>query len=364
MIMTMDIQIKGLYQLLLTNEENQNVDQIANDFYLHQDEGYYEEIACKIASGMEIASAYRKVAMSYMDKAYQEVYADCAFGMGLDEITALSPKTYEENPYFVLLNGLKEKKQGDIRFFIRSYAPYESFIYDEAEEESDINHRQRLRLGYFQDGFTFPAIEKKGEVWMSLIPHEIHTMEKAIAKAKGDCITFGLGLGYYAFMVSEKEEVTSLTVIESDEEVLSLFKKYLLPLFPHKEKIHFIKDDAIAFAKANTHIYDHLFIDIYHNEADGLMAALKLQGHLDTFKAVDFWIQTSILQFFRRYVLAVIEESEWGYTEDDYKKRSDDYTSILGAIYDEIGKATFDEDSLTALLSFVGLKELLAKLKL
>ena len=68
---------------------------------------------------------------------------------------------------------------------------------------------------------------------MTITPNEIETMKEAVDKASGNVLTFGLGLGYYAYMVSEKENVESVTIVDSNEDVIDLFKKYVLPQFKH-----------------------------------------------------------------------------------------------------------------------------------
>ena len=40
---------------------------------------------------------------------------------------------------------------------------------------------------------------------MTITPDEIETMKEAVDQAFGNVLTFGLGLGYYAYMVSEKD---------------------------------------------------------------------------------------------------------------------------------------------------------------
>ena len=67
--------------------------------------------------------------------------------------------------------------------------------------------------------------------------------------AFGNVLTFGLGLGYYAYMVSEKESVESVTIVEMNEDVIQLFKKYVLPQFKNAEKIKIIKADAFEYAQ-------------------------------------------------------------------------------------------------------------------
>ena len=42
---------------------------------------------------------------------------------------------------------------------------------------------------------------------MSLKPNEIETMEQPIENANGNILVYGLGLGYFAFMASQKNSV-------------------------------------------------------------------------------------------------------------------------------------------------------------
>ena len=60
---------------------------------------------------------------------------------------------------------------------------------------------------------------------MLITPNEIETMKKSISEATGNVLTYGLGLGYYAYMVSMKENVESVTIVEKDKEIIDLFKK-------------------------------------------------------------------------------------------------------------------------------------------
>lgn len=82
-------------------------------------------------------------------------------------------------------------------------------------------------------------------------PSEIETMRAPIEEATGRVVTFGLGLGYFAYMVSEKPDVTSLDIVERSEEAIALFERNILPQFPNKEKIRIIRSDAFGFLNEN-----------------------------------------------------------------------------------------------------------------
>lgn len=65
---------------------------------------------------------------------------------------------------------------------------------------------------------------------MSVSPNEVFTMEKIIKNAKGKVLTLGCGMGYFAYMVSLKEDVESITIVESEQSVIDLFEKSLIRL--------------------------------------------------------------------------------------------------------------------------------------
>lgn len=80
-------------------------------------------------------------------------------------------------------------------------------------------------------------------------------------------------------MASEKEEVESVTVVEMNRDVISLFKRNILPQFPNKEKIRIIEADAFAFIeKQEDGIYDTAFSDFWSGVDDGLDLYLRFMA--------------------------------------------------------------------------------------
>ena len=69
------------------------------------------------------------------------------------------------------------------------------------------------KIGYFNKSFKYLVVNKNDVTWMSTDPNEINTMKDAINNAKGNVLVFGLGLGYYAYMISLKKEVKKITII-------------------------------------------------------------------------------------------------------------------------------------------------------
>lgn len=106
-----------------------------------------------------------------------------------------------------------------------------------------------------------------------ITPNEIETMKEPIKAATGRVVTYGLGLGYFAFMAALKPDVKSVTVIELDPAVIRLFQKYVLPKFSklQQEKIQIVQANAFEWAEHLTKDdADFVFADTWHDPSDGV----------------------------------------------------------------------------------------------
>ena len=133
------------------------------------------------------------------------------------------PACYQSDPYYRNIR-VPSKVRGAWSLTEEQYAPYEGFV---------CGHLKKGRapfceippLGFFSEGFSFPAVKQNGQEWMAIKPNEIETMRAPLAAASGRVLTYGLGLGYFTYMASQKESVSSVTVVERDEAVISLFRE-------------------------------------------------------------------------------------------------------------------------------------------
>ena len=141
------------------------------------------------------------------------------------------------NPYYRQIR-IPEAHFGNWKLTIEKYKPYEAFVCDDIRTDEEL--KEIPQIGFFDTEFSFPAVMEDGQEWMAIKPNEIETMRQPIARAAGQVVAFGLGMGYYAFMVSEKPEVKTLTIVERDENVIALFREHILPQFPKKEKIDIV----------------------------------------------------------------------------------------------------------------------------
>ncbi len=171
-------------------------------------------------------------------------------------------------------------------------------------------------IGFFESKVRFPVLLEQGNVWMSVVMSEIESMEEPIAAAHGKVITYGLGLGYYAFMAAAKDDVESVTVVEMNPQVISLFEKNLLNQFPHPEKIHIVQADALEFIDAQKDgEYDVAFSDFWAGVTDGLDLYMKFMPKTLRFQKTrhDYWIETCFMEYyFRPTMMKVLMEKGLG----------------------------------------------------
>ena len=215
-------------------------------------------------------------------------------------IRKLDPEKYENDPYFKNIK-INPKRVGNCSLGYETYEPYECFVCNESICVGDFT--EIPQIGFFDNRFSFPAVFENGVEWMAIKPNEIETMREHIEKAHGKVVAFGLGLGYFAYMASEKESVSGVTIIEQNENVISLFENNILPKFSHPEKIRIIKYDAFEYVKEKMgeEVYDFAFVDLWHDVSDGTEMYIKMKKseHFAPKTEFSYWIERSILLFIR-----------------------------------------------------------------
>ena len=224
-------------------------------------------------------------------------------------VRLLDTSTYAEDPYLQTIR-FPEAEIGKWRFTWESYAPYEPFVCGHPKLTDEL--QEIPQLGAFAKEFRFPAVLENGVEWMTVTPNEIETMRAPIAEAHGNAVTFGLGLGYFAFRASQKPSVETLTVVERDADVIELFRKRLLPQFPHREKIRILQADAFDYLKTDFRAqrFDTAFVDLWHDASDGLELYLRFKKLESLFPETSFsyWIEPSLLSCLRELVLQKITD--------------------------------------------------------
>ena len=237
---------------------------------------------------------------------------------------------YLSNPYYQTIRTFTDK-ENDVEFVTLKYEPYTFFPLDEIKIEEP-NYREISYLGLFDKEYPYLALVDKEGIWMCVTPNEMNTMQPYIDKASGNVITFGLGLGYFAFMASLKPDVNKVTIVEMDQKIIDIFKRNILPLFPNKEKIEIIKSEATTFLKNNNlNQYDFIYYDLWHNPNDGLPLYIELK-RLEQ-KTSYYWLEESMIALLRRYMITLIEEQLKGFKDEAYQNINNDDDKIISMLY-------------------------------
>ena len=216
------------------------------------------------------------------------------------------------DPYYQTIR-MPETTRGTWKMGYRTIKAYELFTSDDLKVLGD--GREIPQTGFFTEDFRAPIVEENGREWMTVTPSEINTMTADIHAVSGKVAVFGLGLGYYAFMASQKPDVTQVVVIERDKSVISLFREFILPQFPNKEKITVLEADAYVYAeKMGEEHFDWAYVDIWHDVLDGVEMYLKmkrLEKHSPDTQFL-YWIEPSMLAWLRGMALMEVAEKTVG----------------------------------------------------
>ncbi len=210
----------------------------------------------------------------------------------------LNPENYRNNPYYRDIT-IPEASSGKYRLLHEIYMPFEAFVW----KSTIVDHvgRNIPQIGFFTEEFRFPALCHDEIEWMAVKPNEIETMSQHIHGAHGRVVTFGLGLGYFPYLASLKDDVTEITIVEIDETIIHLFEKYILPQFKTRDKIRIVHDDAFHYLKTSMphEQYDTAFADIWHDEADGAPLYRQFKSLERNFPETVFhyWIEDLIQRY-------------------------------------------------------------------
>lgn len=230
-------------------------------------------------------------------------------------VRVLDTQKYTSNPYYKNIK-IEDIKDGEWEFLWEEYAPFRAVVAADIIFGDD--GKEIPPLCFFKESFHFPAVLESGNEWMTLTPVDIDTCDEAIEAAHGKVITFGLGLGYYAYMVSEKPEVTSVTVVERSEKVIELFNRHILPQFPNKDKVKIVCSDAFLYAEnlMPKEKYDLAFVDTWRDASDGapMYKKMKALEHLSPDTEFMYWIENFLISRLRaerfEELLASVENGE------------------------------------------------------
>lgn len=258
----------------------------------------------------------------------------------------------------------KSEKFGNIYFSTDFYSAYNIFLSDEIYLDS--HFKEITPLAYFSKDFHYPLVSNNSDqIWMSIIPHEINTMAKAISHATNNILVYGLGLGYFPIMAAAKEDVKKIVVVENDKNIINLFLQIILPCFPKEisQKIEIVEKDVFAIAeKISPKEFNYVFADIWHNEKDGLSLYQKLLKLEKNNIEYDYWIEDTILVYFQKILLFILDISQNNKYEVNFKELDEEYQQLCAKYRPLIAENNFKTiDDFKNFFQKENLKKLLKK---
>ncbi|MFZ5747890.1 MAG: hypothetical protein ACOY45_09580 [Pseudomonadota bacterium] len=134
------------------------------------------------------------------------------------------------------------------------------------------------------------ALVRGGETWMSITPMEIESQQIGVSQARGHVVIFGLGMGWSAAASALRDEVTEVTVVERDPDVLAIH--HTLDLFARLpggvgEKVRVEQGDAYSWRTSRT--VDVLMPDIW--------LPLVSDGRVDEVRRMQANVQARLVYF-------------------------------------------------------------------
>ena len=256
------------------------------------DKEMVEDLASSCHMRLEEAFAHLLASMAGLDPAGKDRHF---FRLWLlPSLHALDTDAYTRDAYFQSIR-IPQVKEERWELKKEKLLPFEPFVCNDMIVAPD--GRMLPQIGFFTEEYTFPAVLENGREWMTLLPNEMVTTTPAIRQAHGRVLTFGMGLGYFAYHAAEKEDVESVTVVDISPDVIRLFRTHILPQIPHKEKIKTVVADAFAFADTEmAGNFDFVFADIWHDAGDGQELYLRMKEYEKKYPDVEFsyWLEDTI----------------------------------------------------------------------
>ena len=214
-------------------------------------------------------------------------------------VDSFKNSNYHKNIHFDKIN------EGNIAFE-KKIIPANQLFNVEAiinDPHKELNDSMTLRA--LDKPYETSALTIDGDTWMMDIYSEAFTIDPFAEKAKGNVVTLGLGIGYFVYMAMLNPKVESITVVEINSTIISLFKKYIQPQFPKTIPLTIIEANAKTwFTKENVDKFDYVFVDTYQSSDDGYeMMQDMLKSYVPPLEKVDFWIEDSCVEFLRTLIV-------------------------------------------------------------
>ena len=243
-----------------------------------------------------------------------------------------------KNPYLENIS-LPLIKNERLKFETKFHIKNEFCIIDQPIQTSDL--MKILKLGIFDAPAYTYTLKENGSILDSVGPYEINSMKKHINSATGNVLVFGSGLAYYPYMISLKNNVSKVVIVESDESIFNFIREYILPLFPNN-KVEIILSDYQNYMESHVGLnYDTVFFNCWNGTVSGAECIQKFVKYELLYPKLKFqyWLEDSILDTYviniEEYFNAKVGSDEY---QDFFKQVNPDLWRYMESIEDTISR--------------------------
>lgn len=243
-----------------------------------------------------------------------------------------------QNPYLKNIT-LPPFDADELKLETAFYQENEFAILNEPIQKEDLT--KIFSVGIFDNSAYTYVLKNNNFVWMSICPMEINTMKKHIDSAYGNVLVLGGGLAYYPYIISLKNTVESIQIVESNETIYNYIKEYILPQFPNK-KVNIVLSKAEEYIdEINLDRYDTVFFDIWEDNLSGAEYIKDFAKYELKYPNVKFqyWLYDSILDTFvvniSEYFNAKLGTDDY---QDFFKRVAPDLWDFMESIPDTISR--------------------------
>lgn len=216
-------------------------------------------------------------------------------------------------------------------------------------------------IGIMDEDTRFPClVDKNGTILYGTSPEVINITKPILDEVKGHVLSLGLGIGYFEYLASLKQDVEKITVVERSPELILIFKENVLPYIKHKEKLEIIQADPYTYMNRLKEAPDYCVVDIETDSDDIVDCYLIMKDHEKKKPETKFLYvdEETVLNELQLYVVKEIMTVSLGYETEIGKKKEKRITEKVGRIYHD--KMIFRPADLESMIDMATIKNMLA----
>lgn len=180
--------------------------------------------------------------LSLSEAAKKFVLADISNYTHSMDLSCISVETIDINkflksdPYFLILNATNfcNRKNNTI-LYCKILAKNSILLEHVIDRKPDFS--ENINLAIINNEMFVPLMSDEKDVFSSFVPSDNREDMRMLCRMKGNVVCFGLGIGYIPYIISLKNNVKNVVVIEENKDNISLFKESIEPYLLKKFKI-------------------------------------------------------------------------------------------------------------------------------